>query len=257
MIDQVELGRSGVHASRLCFGTGTQGWKGRSDQGDLGVAGLARLLRQAHELGVTFWDTADQYGTHPHVAAALDGLDRDSVTVATKTVSRTAGEVEADVERFLRELRTDYIDILLLHCLSSAAWPEDLRPAMDVLRRCKERSLVRAVGCSCHDFGALRVSADCEWNDVNLVRINHAGENMCAPPERVVPVIERMAAAGKGVYGMKVMGGGKLAESPQKAIRFAGGLAGVHALVVGMLDEDQLRRNVGLVGALPGSPALG
>ena len=105
MIDQVDLGLTGLKVSRLCFGTGTQGWQGRSDQSVLGVDGLARLLRFAFDHGVNFWDTADQYGTHKHVAAAIDAVGRQHVTITTKTVSRTATAVEADVYRFLQEAR--------------------------------------------------------------------------------------------------------------------------------------------------------
>ena len=121
-MDIVDLGLTGISTSRLCFGTGTTGWKHRSNQGDLGIERLAYLLRFAHEHGVSFWDTADMYGTHPHVAAALREVGRETVTVTTKTVSRTAGEVRADVERFLGELGTDYLDIVLLHCITD---PDD------------------------------------------------------------------------------------------------------------------------------------
>ena len=101
MMETVALGLSGISTSRLCFGTGTQGWHHRSNQGDLGIERLSYLLRYAHERGITFWDTADMYGTHPHVADALRQVERESVTITTKTVSRTASEVRSDVERFL------------------------------------------------------------------------------------------------------------------------------------------------------------
>ncbi|MFH1571419.1 MAG: aldo/keto reductase [Gemmatimonadota bacterium] len=252
MIERVALGRSGLVVSRLCFGTGTNGWNGRSNQGDLGVERLARLLRHAHERGVTFWDTADQYGTHPHVAAALSEVDRASVTVATKTVARTAAEATAAIERFRRELGTDYLDILLLHCMTDAEWPQQLVGVMDALSRAKERGLVRAVGVSCHDFGALTASATCDWVDVNLVRLNGTGASMCASPERVVPLIRQMAEAGKGVYGMKALGGGgELTADPAHAIAYTGGVEGVHALVVGMMSEAQIDQNAALVSAVP------
>ena len=96
MVEQVALGRSGLTVSRLAFGTGTYGWNHTSNQRDLGIERLSYLLRFAHERGVAFWDTADEYGTHPHVAAALRDVERESVTITTKTVSRTAKEVRAD-----------------------------------------------------------------------------------------------------------------------------------------------------------------
>ena len=100
MIEQVEFGATGLHVSKLCFGTGTNGWNSRSEQSDLGIDGLSSLLLYAHSQGITFWDSADQYGTHPHIARALQQVDRSSVVVTTKTNSRKPNEVRADVERF-------------------------------------------------------------------------------------------------------------------------------------------------------------
>ncbi len=249
MIEQVDLGRTGLRVSRLCFGTGSNGWEHRSNQSDLGVERLAYLLRFAHERGITFWDTADQYGTHRHVAAALQQVGRDRVTVTTKTVSRTGPEVHKDVERFLQELGTDYIDILLLHCLTEAAWPTTMQGPMEVLSRLKERGLIRALGVSCHDFGAFQTAACTPWAEVVLARLNYGGKNTDAAPEQVIPVIEAMAAAGKGVYGMKVMGGGELTEDPPRAVRYVLGVPAVHAIVIGMMNEDQIDTNIGLVKA--------
>ncbi len=249
MIDQVQLGLSGLSVSRLCFGTGTNGWNNRSNQGDLGVERLSYLLRFAHEHGVNFWDTADQYGTHPHVAAALEEVGREEAVVTTKTVSRTGPGVKKDVERFLRELRTEYLDIVLLHCLTEADWPARMQAPMDVLSRLKEQGRVRAVGVSCHDFGAFQTTARTPWVDVVLARVNYAGHAMDAGPDQVVPVIEQMAAAGKGVYGMKVVGGGsELTRDPAKALRFLLGIPAVHAMVLGMMNEEQILENIGLVG---------
>ena len=127
MLDKVDLGATGLKVSRLCFGTGTSGWNHRSNQSDLGIEGLGELLLFAHEHGVSFWDVADQYGTHAHVAAALEKLERDSVTITTKTYSRTAAEVRQDIERFLVESNTGDIDIVLLHCLTDPDWPDSLQ----------------------------------------------------------------------------------------------------------------------------------
>ena len=246
-MEPVDLGSTGLRVSPLCFGTGTNGWNGRSNQGDLGHERLSYLLRFAHDHGVTFWDTAHEYGTHPHVAAALGELEREAVTVATKTTSRTADTVRADVERFLTELRTDYIDIVLLHCLTDADWPRQLSAVMDVLTDFKRRGFIRATGCSCHDFGALQAASRTPWVDVNLVRLNHAGRSMCAAPDEVIPVVDRMVSAGMGVYGMKVVGGGELTGDPARAVRYVMGESAVHAIVMGMMNEDEIIENCGLV----------
>jgi aryl-alcohol dehydrogenase-like predicted oxidoreductase len=246
-MDWIDLGRTGVKTSRLCFGTGTNGWNHRSNQSDLGVERLCYLLRFAHERGVRSWDTADQYGTHPHVAAALTQVPRDSVVVATKTTSRTAEQVQQDVERFLAELGTDYLDVVLFHCMTEADWPARMDGPMGVLSRLKEQGRIRAVGVSCHDFGALQSATQTGWVDVVLARINYAGRNMDAGPDQVVPVLEELDRVGKGVYGMKVMGGGELAGDPHRGLRFALGLRPVDSLVVGMMDEEQITANLAAV----------
>jgi 1-deoxyxylulose-5-phosphate synthase len=79
--DRVLLGPRQIPVSRMFVGTGTGGWDGDSSQSrELGVSGLAALLLHASDQGVTGWDTADQYGTHPHVREALKAVHREQIT---------------------------------------------------------------------------------------------------------------------------------------------------------------------------------
>jgi aryl-alcohol dehydrogenase-like predicted oxidoreductase len=249
-MDFVEFGKTGLRVSRLAFGTGTHGWAGRSDQTALGVDGLASLLRLAHDHGVNFWDSADEYGSHPHVARALQGIPRHEVVIATKTVSRTAEQVTQDVERFLRELSTDVLDIVLLHFVTQADWPQRCAGAMEALSQAKEQGKVRAVGVSCHGLDALRAAAETAWAEVVLARINMAGVNMDAPPSRMVPVLESLYTSGKAVYGMKVLGCGQLAGKARAAIQYVFQLGVVYALTIGISTREQLLEDVRLVKEL-------
>jgi aryl-alcohol dehydrogenase-like predicted oxidoreductase len=248
----VELGKTGLCVSRLAIGTGTNGWNGRSNQTALGRKGLADLLRFAYNHGVTFWDSADQYGSHPHVKDALNGLDRSSVVITTKTVSRTRESVESDVKRFLKEIGSDYVDIVLLHCLTNVDWPRRYPDAMEGLTRCKEQGLLRAHGVSCHNYGAFQTAAMTPWVEVVLARINYAGVIMDSSPADVIRTMEQMAAFGKGVYGMKVLGQGKLAKAdgPREGIKFVMGLPCVHAMTIGMTSQREVIENVGIVNEL-------
>jgi aryl-alcohol dehydrogenase-like predicted oxidoreductase len=253
----VELGSTGLRVSRLSIGTGTHGFGGRSDQTALGIEGLAALLRQGYEQGVNFWDAADGYGSHPHLARALRSVPLGDVVIATKTMSRTGREVREDIARFLRELGTDVIDIVLLHFLTRSGWSRDYHGAMDELSRAKDAGTVRAVGVSCHDLGALQEASQSRWLDVALVRINPAGTNMDAAPERVVPVIQRMYESGKGVYAMKVLGCGRLAARARESMQYVLGLGTVHAITIGTTSSAQLLQNVHMVEELaPGHPLL-
>jgi aryl-alcohol dehydrogenase-like predicted oxidoreductase len=249
-MDTVEFGKTGLRVSRLAFGTGTHGWAGRSQQTDLGVDRLAGLLRLAYDRGVNFWDAADMYGSHPHIAKALAGLPRDKVVIATKTSARSAEKTAQDVERFLRELGTDVIDVVLLHFMTQANWPQSHADAMEALSRAKEQGKVRAVGVSCHGLGSLRAAAETDWAEVVLARVNMAGVNMDASPAKVVPVIEQMCASGKAIYGMKVLGCGQLAGKARAAIQYVLKLGVVHSVVIGTSARGQLLENVKLVEEL-------
>ncbi|MGD9099450.1 MAG: aldo/keto reductase [Anaerolineae bacterium] len=248
-MEYVDFGKTGLKVSRLSFGTGTHGWGNRSEQTDLGLEGLANLLRLAYDHGVNFWDSADAYGSHPHVARALQGLPRDAVVVVTKTSSRAA-QVTRDVERFLKELRTDVLDVVLLHFLTGADWPRRCAGAMEALSRAKAQGKVRAVGVSCHGLGALRAAAETDWAEVVLARINMAGASMSASPAEVVPVLEKMYNSGKAVYGMKVLGCGQLVREARAAMRYVFELGTVHAITVGTSKREHLYENLKLVEEL-------
>lgn len=246
----VDFGSTGLHVSRLAIGTGTDGANRCSEQTKLGIEGLADLLVKACDLGVTFWDTADQYGAHPHVAAALRRVDRDRVTIATKTHARQAKEAMEDVDRFLKELGTDVLDIVLLHGMHHSNWPKKHEGAMEGLTRAQEQGKVRSVGFSCHGLGALRAAVSTPWVETVLVRINYAGVNMDGKPSEVVPIIHDLHAAGKALYGMKVVGCGQLTHDVRRAFEYVLGLGTVHVLTIGMSRLSQVEQAVALMEEL-------
>ena len=129
--DIVALGRTGITTSRLAMGTGTVGSGHHSHQTALGIKGLSDLLLNGYDHGLRFFDSADAYGSHPHVAEALKHVPRDKVTVLTKSWSRDPAGMRADLDRFRRELGTDYIDVCLMHCLTEADWTSRYRGVME------------------------------------------------------------------------------------------------------------------------------
>ena len=220
--DRVKLGPRGIEVSRLAMGTGTNGVGGSTNQTrQLGVNGLAALLKHGVDNGLNFWDSADQYGTHLHMKAALKSVPREKVVIMTKTHSITAKEMRADLDRFRREIGTDYIDIVLLHAMADGDWPERRKGAMDVLSEAREKGIVRTHGTSCHTLPAITAAAKCPWVEVDLARINPAKVAMDADPETVLNILKDMKAAGKGVIGMKILGAGRLRSKPDECLQFA------------------------------------
>ncbi|QOY89687.1 aldo/keto reductase [Paludibaculum fermentans] len=220
--DVVTLGPRKIKLSRLAMGTGTNGAGGSSNQTKkLGLEGVAYMMRAAVDNGVNFWDSADQYGTHAHLKEALKKTPREKVVIMSKTHASTETEMKADIDRFRREIGTDYIDILLLHCMMDADWPQRKKGAMEYINELQERGIVRTKGVSCHTMGALKASAASPWVEVDLARLNPAGVAMDASPAEVIPVLKQMKASGKGIIGMKIFGAGKLRNKTDECLQYA------------------------------------
>src|ERR1700677_139987 len=166
--DIITLGTSGIKASRLAMGTGSHGSNGSSNQTRLGLDGLSALFKTGYDQGLNFWDSADQYGSHPHLKEALKTIPRDKVVILTKTHASTADEMKKDLDRFRQEIGTDYIDILLLHCMTAANWPELKAGAMDGISEAQQKGIVKLHGTSCHTLDALKTAAATDWVQVDL-----------------------------------------------------------------------------------------
>jgi predicted aldo/keto reductase-like oxidoreductase len=210
------------------------------------VDGLADLLCQGYDSGVTFFDTADAYHTHPHVAAALKRLPREKVTILTKSWTRDPQGMRADLDRFRKELNTDYLDIVLMHCLTDGDWTTKHRATMDVLSEAREKGIIRAHGVSCHSIEALRAAAKSPWVQVDLARLNPIGSHMDADPNTVLAVLREMKAAGKAVIGMKILGEGDLRRRVDEALKYALASGVLDAFTIGAENRaeqlDLIRR---------------
>ena len=245
-LERVALGKTSLKVSRLCMGTGTSGVQQQSNQTRLGRDNLNRLLRDALENGIRTFDCADQYGSHPYLATAMKDVPREKYDIFTKIRWHGGGdEPDADVyvERFLKELSTDHIDLLLIHCVTSADWPTEMRKQMDILSKFKEKGVIRALGVSCHSIAALEAAAAEPWVESVHTRINPYGMSMDGAPEKVIPVLKKIHDAGKGVVGMKIVGAGRLradSDKRQESVKFALGLGCVSMLNVGFESTDQI-----------------
>jgi aryl-alcohol dehydrogenase-like predicted oxidoreductase len=240
--DRVRLGNTGIEMSRMAMGTGTNGFGGASDQTrQLGIKGVSDMLMAGFDEGINFWDTADQYGSHPHVAKALKKVDREKVVILTKSNSTTYKDMKNDLDRFRLELGTDYLDIILLHAVTDPDWNQKLNGAMKALTEAKEEGILRAHGVSCHSIGALETAADEPWVDVDLARFNPGGARMDADVPTVQKVLSRMKANGKAIIAMKVYGCGQLLHMKDECLQFQTGTGIADAFTLGLESIEQLR----------------
>ena len=257
----VTLGKTGLKPSRLCMGTGMRGAMRSSNQTREGPEKFSALLASAYERGVRMFDLADLYGSHSYLLPALKGVDRKNLVITSKIWWNSGGipeaarpEADVVVARFLKEIQTDYLDIVLLHCVVSPNWPRELRHYMDPLSKLKEKGLIRALGVSCHSLAALEAAATEPWVDLVYARINHTGASMDAAPEQVVPVLKKIHAAGKGVVGMKLIGEGRYRNSDElrtESVKFVLGLGCVDVLNVGFEKTTEIDDFAARVSKVP------
>jgi aryl-alcohol dehydrogenase-like predicted oxidoreductase len=239
--DKVKLGNTGIEVSRMAIGTGTNGWGKNSNQTrQLGIKGLADLLQAGFDQGFIFWDSADQYGTHPHLKEALKRVPREKIVILTKTHASTEKEMNADLDRFCKELGTDYLDVMLLHCMTDSNWPQKKEGAMNILSQAREKKLIKAHGVSCHTLGALKAAAASPWVQVDLARINPYGASMDADVQTIVPILKQMKSSGKVVMGMKIFGAGKLSDKVDECLKYAMKQEYMDCFTIGIENYEQL-----------------
>ncbi len=148
--------------------------------------------------------------------------------------------MRADLDRFRREIGTDYLDIVLLHAVREADWPEQRKGAMEVLSEAREKGVVKTHGLSCHSIDALKTAARTPWVHVDLARMNQHQILMDSDPDTVRAVLREMKAAGKGVIGMKILGEGRLRDRVDDALRFALKQDCLDCFTIGAESRDEL-----------------
>jgi predicted aldo/keto reductase-like oxidoreductase len=259
--DPVTLGKTGLRLSRLGIGTGSNGG---SIQRRLEREEFNRLVRYAYDQGITYIDTAQSYNTHEWVRDAIKPLPREKLFIQTKMHKNTEKPLEV-LDRFRKELNTDYLDSVLVHCAVTKNWDEEQKIMLEAFEEAKDKQIIRAHGVSCHSLPALSRAAQLDWVDVHLVRINPQGAHMDTPVERwnaksdashVPAVMEQIRAMHRkhhGIIGMKIIGNGDFTDPAdrEKSIRFAMQCGLLDAIVIGFkstaeVDEAIRRMNSAL-----------
>lgn len=243
--DRVRLGRSNLKISLVGIGTGSLGYAHQSRQTRLGQDAFTRLMRYAFDSGINFFDLADAYGSHSFFNKAMKGIPRQQYVIQTKTDSREPQQARHDIDRYLKELGTDYIDSLIIHCVTASEWTSRYSGVMDVFDEAKRQGKIRACGVTCHSFEALQAAAASDWVEINQVRWNQRAAHMDADVETLGALFKKMRGRGQGVIGMKVVGQGDIvngsrALSPEECFRFQIESGAVDAFVLGVEETNHI-----------------
>ena len=248
-MEYLTYGKTGIEISRLCYGAG------RLQDTCQTIAAGAKLMLKALDEGITFWDTAKGYGTQPHLGEAIRQTNRNEIVIQTKTADKDHANAAASIDKALKELQTDYIDVMLLHAISS---PDDLlererEGAFDAFREAKAEGKIRVIGCSTHIYTGPVMDAviDHPEIDVILATANKEGKMLEGGTlDRHLEYIERAYNLGKGISIMKVVVAGSIPEEDMPEwIEWGFDLDTAHAINLGMTEDRHINLDVGLARA--------
>lgn len=235
LLRYTELGSTGLCVSILCFGTLPLG----PAHYNLSLNDGRELLKAAYDMGVNFFDTAELYGTYPYLrqVAALPGT-----VISSRSYAVTASDMKKSLDLARRQLDRDCIDIFGLHEQESSLTLKGHREALDYLCRAREKGIIRAVSVSTHRVGCVLSASLMPEIDVIFAILNVEGigipDGSRADMENALIQATRN---GKGVYLMKVLGGGHLYRDAYRALTYARDFPGKHSVCVGIKDTDELQ----------------
>jgi 1-deoxyxylulose-5-phosphate synthase len=246
--DMVTLGKSGVHVTRLAFGTGSNNGHVQSA---LGQQQFSKLVAYAYERGIRLYETAESYTTPAMLGEALKPYPRESYVLMNKVTTDEGVDPHQRFDEMRRISKTEYFDIMLLHWQHTADWFAETSRWQDGILEAQQKKTIRSRGASVHGLPALRQMPGNKWLEVAMIRMNHKGTRMDGPvpdddnlgivPE-VVAHVKQVKSDGMGVVSMKLCGDGTFTQHSdrQAAMRFAFKNAGVDCVTVGFKSTQEI-----------------
>ncbi len=169
----------------------------------------------------------------------------------TKYGTPASGDPSPKIDEFRKQLGTEYIDILLLHCLRPPTWSTDYASLQDGFSEAKDKKIILAKGASVHGLPALRTFPGNQFLDIAMIRMNHKGAKMDTPEQRdvnypgdvdeVVRHTNQVHKEGMGVVSMKLCGEGTFnKEDRDAAMKFAMDLGCVDSVTIGFKNTAEI-----------------
>lgn len=231
------LGSTGIEVSRMCLGTLTVG----SLQMGLPPEQGADIFQAAYDAGVNFFDSAQIYGSYPHLGAFLRRVPREDVVIAAKSYDYTYEGMRKSVIQALNELGTDYIDIYLMHEQETRHTLKGHSEGFRFLLDAKEKGVIRAIGASTHACEVAEAVSEMDLIDVLHPMYNYRGLGLIDGTfDRMRAAVGRAHDTGKGIYAMKVLGGGLMIEEIAKALTWAIADPSLDSIALGIANAREL-----------------
>lgn len=240
-MDKIVLGGTGIEVTKLCFGALPLG----PLQKNLSIEEGGELIANALKRGINFIDTAQIYRTYPYIKAAIDKVGFRPV-IATKSMAQSYEDMEEAIQEALEGLGLDYIDIFNLHAAKADVDVfEKRKGAFQCLLDYKKKGIIKAVGISTHSVDVVDIAAKRDDVDIIFPLINKSGRGIVKGTLKDMErAIQLCLKNNKGVYLMKVLGGGTLIEDYHSCMEYAMNLGGDYAIAIGMVSNEEVDYNV-------------
>lgn len=238
------LGNTGISVSKLCFGSLTM----TPFQANLSISEGARLLEYAYHKGINFLDTAEIYNNYEYIRKGISKIPRSGYVIATKTYAYTDKLAEESLNKAMRDLDTDYIDIFLLHEQESEHTIRGHYPAVEYLLKAKEQGKIRAIGISTHRVEGVR--GFLKYKELDLIHpiFNIEGIGILdGTVEDMLDAIKDCHFSGRGIYTMKPLGGGHLISRAEEAFSFLKNIEYIDSIAVGLQSAEEIDAAVQMI----------
>ncbi|MBN1498942.1 MAG: aldo/keto reductase [Spirochaetes bacterium] len=228
---------------KLIFGTLTMAPIQRNmtaeEGGDIISAALAQGLR---------WiDTAQMYGSYPHVKDALDKskIDRKELVISTKSTAKTYEMMSAAIDEALSAMNLEYIDLFLLHAVRSNEDFYERSEALQAVIDAKHKGVIGEIGISTHSTKfALEITGN-EIFDWYHLMFNMKGTGLTdGTLKDQETAIKKAKIRGAKIYAMKPLGGGYLGKEAEKALQWINRHKLIDAVALGIATHKELEMNL-------------
>ncbi|MGD9580284.1 MAG: aldo/keto reductase [Vampirovibrionia bacterium] len=243
-VKKIELGKTGLMVSKLCYGTLAIG----PYHSNLSVDAGAELLVEAYRNGINFWDTAELYETYPHILEALKRLGfPEDLVIASRSYARTYEEMNEAIDKTLRGLNLSSIPVFGLHEMDGRKDFEESEGAFEALKEAKESGTIKNIAITMHSVESVYVAGNEDFVDIVFPLYNKRGLGIKhGNADDMSEAIKYAYDKGKGIYAMKVLAGGHLVSDAEESIMYVLNNNTVHSIAIGMDNLDELYMNLAL-----------
>lgn len=229
------------NVSKLCYGTLSLSNLQNSDT----LENRVRLLNYSLEKGINFFDTAELYNNYDILKEFIKGKDRNKLVIASKSYAYDKNTAEYSINKALKEMDTDYLDVFMLHEQDNGNNFIGHYKAVDRFMKYKEDGIIKHFGISTHRVEAVRDSIKFKEIEFIFPLFNYKGIGIQdGNIEDMSEALKKAKEYNKFIMAMKIYGGGHLINEAEKAFKYVDNLNYIDSIAAGMGTVEEIDANI-------------